>query len=76
MKEKSYRSLLKSISWRITGTIDTFVISWLITGEITLALSISGVEILTKITLYYFHERLWNKIKLGKVEKDANDYQI
>ena len=69
MKEKNYRSLLKSISWRLTGTIDTFVISFLITGQVKTAISISGVEILTKITLYYFHERLWNRIKIGKVPK-------
>lgn len=76
MKEKNYRSLLKSLSWRLTGTIDTFVISFLITGQVKTAISISGVEILTKITLYYFHERLWNKIKIGKVPETPNDYQI
>ncbi len=76
MKEKNYRSLLKSVSWRVTGTIDTFIISYLITGKMSLAFSISGVEIVTKITLYYFHERLWNKIKIGKVPETPADYQI
>ncbi len=76
MKEKNYRSLLKSLSWRITGTIDTFVISYIITGKISTAVSISGVEIITKITLYYFHERIWNKINIGKVKETPNDYQI
>ena len=76
MKEKNYRSLLKSISWRATGTIDTIVISFLITGKITTALSIGGVEVFTKISLYYFHERLWNKIKIGKEPEILNDYQI
>ncbi|MBV5282613.1 MAG: DUF2061 domain-containing protein [Paludibacter sp.] len=76
MKEKNYRSLLKSVSWRLTGTIDTFVISFLITGQVKTAISISGVEILTKITLYYFHERLWNKIKIGKIVETPIDYQI
>jgi len=75
MHDKNYRSLLKSISWRVTGTIDTFVISYLITGKIHLALSISGVEVLTKITLYYFHERIWNKINIGR-EKGAPEYEI
>jgi uncharacterized membrane protein len=75
MKEKTYRSLLKSISWRVTGTLDTFIISYIITGQIKFALSISGVEVITKITLYYFHERLWNKIKIGKVPSEP-DYQI
>ena len=76
MKDKNYRSLLKSISWRITGTIDTFVISYLITGKFTIAISISGVEILTKFTLYYFHERIWNKINIGREKPVENDYQI
>lgn len=76
MKEKNYRSLLKSISCRVTGTIDTFVISYLITGKFTVAVSISGVEILTKITLYYFHERIWNKINIGREKQTAPDYEI
>ena len=76
MKDKNYRSLLKSISWRITGTIDTFVISFLITGKIAIALSISGVEIITKITLYYLHERVWNKTDIGRAKNDAPEYEI
>ncbi|HEY5593075.1 MAG TPA: DUF2061 domain-containing protein [Paludibacter sp.] len=75
MQDKNYRSLLKSISWRVTGTIDTFVISFLITGKVHLALSISGVEVLTKITLYYFHERVWNKISIGR-DKGGPEYEI
>ncbi|MDD4970427.1 MAG: DUF2061 domain-containing protein [Paludibacter sp.] len=76
MKDKNYRSVLKSISWRITGTIDTFVISYFITGKFTIAMSISGVEILTKFTLYYFHERLWNKINIGREKVTEPDYEI
>lgn len=76
MHEKNYRSIIKSISWRITGTIDTFVISFLITGQLKFALSISGVEIFTKVLLYYLHERVWNKIKLGKVKYDGPEYEI
>ena len=57
------KSLVKSISWRILGTIDTIVISWILTGKLTLALSIGSIEIFTKLFLYYAHERLWNIIK-------------
>ena len=60
------RSLVKAISWRIWGTIDTFVISYIILGKAKLALAISGIEILTKILGYYIHERVWNKIKWGR----------
>ncbi|MFA5296880.1 MAG: DUF2061 domain-containing protein [Lutibacter sp.] len=64
--EKPIRSIVKAISWRIVGTIDTVVISWIITKELTLALSIGSIEIITKIILYYGHERIWNLIKWRK----------
>ncbi|WP_299834450.1 DUF2061 domain-containing protein [uncultured Tenacibaculum sp.] len=64
--EKPMRSIVKSISWRAVGTIDTIVISWLITGEVNTALSIGGIELVTKMLLYFFHERVWNSIKWGR----------
>ncbi len=64
--EKKFRSIVKSISWRIIGTVDTIMISWIITGTLSLALSIGLVELFTKMTLYFFHERIWNIIKWGK----------
>jgi len=76
MKEKSYRSIAKSISWRTIGTIDTIVISYIITGKPTLALSIGGIEVFTKMALYFFHERLWNRINFGKIKPSDVDYQI
>lgn len=75
MAEKHYRSLIKATSWRAVGTIDTIVVSYFITGQIKLAVSIGGVELFTKILLYYGHERLWNKIPLGLV-KEPKDYEI
>ena len=59
---------MKAISWRITGTIDTFLVSWLITGKPALAGSIAATEIATKICLFWFHERVWNKIQWGTVK--------
>ena len=70
--DKPIKSILKSVSWRIVGTIDTMIISYFITGRVTLALSIGSVEVLTKTILYYFHERLWahiHKIKLNLLIK-------
>ena len=64
--ERWSRSLLKSISWRIIGTLDTILISYVITGELVFALSIGGIELVTKMVLYVVHERLWNKINWGK----------
>jgi uncharacterized membrane protein len=60
------RSLLKSVSWRIIGTLDTIVISYIITRKLAFALSIGGIELVTKMILYVVHERVWNKIKWGR----------
>lgn len=64
--ENPLRSILKTVSWRIVGTIDTIVISWVLTGEIETALAIGSVELVTKMILYFGHERLWNMISFGK----------
>ena len=64
--EKPLRSLLKSISWRIVGTIDTILIAWIITGHLNTAFSIGAIELVTKMLLYFFHERVWNAVKWGK----------
>jgi len=67
-------SIAKAISWRALGTIDTMLISWLITGKLVLAVSIGTTELLTKTLLYYVHERIWNRIKFGR--KADEDYVI
>ncbi|MFY0630442.1 MAG: DUF2061 domain-containing protein [Flavobacteriaceae bacterium] len=66
LSEKPARSIVKSMSWRLIGTIDTILISWFITGEATIAFSIGSIELMTKMILYFFHERVWNIIKWGK----------
>ncbi|MBW8334768.1 MAG: DUF2061 domain-containing protein [Prolixibacteraceae bacterium] len=76
MAEKSYRSIAKSVSWRTIGTLDTILISMLITGKLDLALAIGGVEVFTKMILYYLHERTWNRIKFGRIKNTGSDYQI
>jgi len=68
-QESHRRSLTKAVTWRVTGTIDTFIVSWLLTGEPKVALSIAGIEFFTKIFLYYSHERVWNKISWGKNDR-------
>lgn len=74
MSDKPYRSLLKTISWRLTGTVDTIMISFFITRDVSWAFSIGFMEVFTKLILYYFHERLWNRFEFGKAK--APDYQI
>jgi sulfate adenylyltransferase subunit 1 (EFTu-like GTPase family)/uncharacterized membrane protein len=65
-RETHRRSIAKAMSWRATGSIDTFVISWLITGNSAIAGSIAITEIVTKILLYYFHERVWALVRWGR----------
>jgi len=64
MKTKPQRrwiSAYKTLTWRILATADTFIISYLITGRLLFATSIASVEIITKMCLYYWHERMWEK---------------
>ncbi len=74
MAEKAYRSVAKTVSWRTVGTLDTVIISYFITGNLKMAASIGSIELFTKMFLYYFHERAWNKISFGKSKEP--DYQI
>ena len=76
MHEKPYRSVAKAISWRTVGTLDTIIISYFITGNLVMAASIGSIEVITKMILYYFHERAWNRLKFGTVKQVENDYQI
>ena len=64
--EKPIRSIAKAFSWRVIGTIDTLIISYILTGEFSVAASIASIDFVTKMILYFFHERFWNLIKWGK----------
>jgi uncharacterized membrane protein len=78
--DRPVKSALKAVSWRIVGTIDTMIISYIITGRITVALSIGSVEVFTKMILYYFHERLWahiHRLKLkGFLKENGKRYKV
>lgn len=78
--DKPVKSAIKAISWRIVGTIDTMIISYIITGKLTVAFSIGSVEVITKTILYYFHERIWahvHRIKIkGLVRRDEKRIRI
>ncbi|MDO8968467.1 MAG: DUF2061 domain-containing protein [Algoriphagus sp.] len=72
-KDSNAKSLLKSISWRIVGTIDTIIISYIITGQLVMAVSIGSVEVVSKIILYYFHERVWENATKEKINEPATE---
>ena len=64
-------SFCKTCTWRIVASLDTFLLSWLITGNVTMGASIASLEVLTKMFLYYAHERQWEKPRFNEfvVEK-------
>jgi uncharacterized membrane protein len=64
--ETHTRSVLKAVSWRTLGTLDTFAISWFMTGRVAIAGSIAGLEVVTKIAWYYLHERVWAAVSWGR----------
>ena len=61
------RTIVKTLTWRITASLTTFIIAWILTGNILIGLSIGTIEALAKIFLYYFHERIWNNIEWAKI---------
>lgn len=63
--EAHLRSVLKAVSWRVVGSFDTLVLSYLVTGNLVWAGSIASVETLTKIFLFYVHERAWRRVRWG-----------
>ena len=63
------RHIAKAVTWRIVGTIDTILLSWIISGNPWTGLKIGALEVVTKILLYYFHERVWFKVKIEESKK-------
>ena len=66
------RHVAKTITWRIVGTLDTMAIGWLITGNPVTGLKIGGIEMFTKMILYFIHERIWFKLNLGLPHRETN----
>jgi uncharacterized membrane protein len=63
------RHVAKALTWRALGTLDTFLIAWVLTGSVQFGAAFSGIEIITKTALYYAHERAWYKTKWGVESK-------
>ncbi|WP_417872285.1 DUF2061 domain-containing protein [Xanthomarina gelatinilytica] len=67
--ESRKRHIAKTFTWRIVGTMDTMIIAWIISGNPLTGLKIGFAEVVTKMLLYYFHERIWYKINFGLSER-------
>ena len=66
MSDTTRRSLIKTISWRITGSSATFLISYAIIGNIAVSGTIAAIQLTFNTVLYFIHERIWNKIRWGQ----------
>lgn len=66
MLDSNARSIAKTISWRLTGSLSTFAISYIILGSFLIAGSIAIVQVTVNTILYYIHERVWNTIRWGR----------
>jgi len=67
-KETNTRSIVKTISWRILATITTMSLVYIFIGDMTIAISVGGIEVFLKMFIYFVHERAWDKIKFGRKE--------
>ncbi len=72
--ESHYRSIVKAITWRTGGTVVTFAVAWILTGNISLSAGIGILDTVIKIGAYYVHERLWIRVKFGKLKRP--EYEI
>jgi len=72
--ESHLRSVLKAVTYRITGSIVTFLIAWIVGGEVTMAVKMGLLDPLVKIGVFYVHERLWHRVKFGKAR--LPEYEI
>ena len=68
--ESALRSILKAISWRVVATLTTSVLVYLFTGRTDIAVTVGLLEALTKIILYFGHERIWNRLNVGRAQMD------
>ncbi len=76
MKEAHFRSVVKGITWRVIGTADTLMLSYLFTGSIGDASKIAGTEVITKILLFYLHERMWMKFNFWRKLTTMHDGSV
>lgn len=72
--ESHYRSIAKALTWRAGGTVVTFAVAWIFTGNVSLSAGIGLLDTLVKVGAFYVHERMWNRLSFGKLKPP--EYQI
>jgi len=76
MIDSHKRSVVKSICWRIVATLTTMSIVFIFTRRIVLALEVGFFEVIAKMTFYYLHERVWDRVKWGKVKHPLEEIAV
>lgn len=71
----SVRAIVKAATWRALGALDTFALALIVTGHLGVSGAIGGTELITKIGLYYLHERLWLHVRWARIEQEAASYE-
>ena len=72
----NWRHLAKTVSWRVVGTIDTMILAWVISGDPMVGLKVGLVEVVTKMLLYYLHEKVWYKSNYGLSQRKTKPNSI
>ena len=75
-KEDHLRSIVKAVSWRLLGTFATVGIVYIYTGEVVLAAEVGIFELLSKICIFYAHERIWARIPWGSPTQAATSETV
>ena len=65
MADSRRRSVAKSLSWRATATATTMLIVLAFTGQLDLAIAVGGFEVVSKLVIFYAHERVWQRVRWG-----------
>ena len=73
MKVTKLRSVIKTLTWRTIASLDTFLITWIVTGNPKAGITVSLIEVVTKMGLYFFHERTWLRTKWGIIKENENE---
>jgi uncharacterized membrane protein len=68
LMETHVRSIAKAVSWRIVATLTTIFLVYVFTGNLVISGGVGLTELLTKIVIYYVHERVWNAIGFGRIK--------
>jgi len=72
--DSHYRSIVKTISYRVFGAFVTGFVAWAVTGKAGLGALVGIVDTTVKIAVYYMHERIWNRVDLGRTKPP--EYEI